>query len=37
MKDIIVRIESKLDKVSDRIGAIDVTLAAQHVSLKRAY
>jgi hypothetical protein len=31
--DRIVRIEAKLDKVVDHIGAIDSTLAAQHVSL----
>lgn len=28
------RIEGKLDKISTRMGNIDVTLAAQHVSLK---
>lgn len=28
------RIEDKLDKVSDKIASIDVTLAAQHESLK---
>lgn len=27
------RIEVKLDKVSERLNSIDVTLAAQHVSL----
>ncbi len=27
------RIETKLDKVNDRINSIDVTLAAQHASL----
>lgn len=30
----IIRIEDKLDKVSDRISSIDSTLAAQHESLK---
>lgn len=30
----ISRIENKLDSISDRIGNIDVTLAAQHESLK---
>jgi archaellum component FlaC len=29
----LTRIENKLDKVQDKIGAIDVTLASQHVSL----
>ncbi len=28
------RFESKLDRVVERIGSIDATLAAQHVSLK---
>lgn len=28
------RMEDKLDHIVDRIGSIDVTLAAQHVSLK---
>ncbi len=28
------RIESKIDKLTDRIGSIDVTLASQHESLK---
>lgn len=28
------RIEVKIDDVSDRIGSIDATLAAQHVSLE---
>lgn len=28
------RMESKLDHIVDKIGSIDVTLAAQHVSLK---
>lgn len=32
--DPIVRIENKIDKLSDRMSSIDVTLAAQHVSLK---
>lgn len=27
------RIESKIDKLSDHLGSIDATLAAQHVSL----
>lgn len=34
MDDKLERIEGKLDKVVDHIGSIDVTLAAQHVSLK---
>lgn len=32
--DRIIRIENKIDKISDKIGSIDVTLAAQHESLK---
>lgn len=34
MEDIIIRIENKVDKISDKIGSIDSTLAAQHESLK---
>lgn len=32
--DKLLRIENKIDKMSDRIGSIDVTLASQHESLK---
>jgi len=28
------RIETKVDKISDHLGSIDVTLSAQHESLK---
>ncbi len=28
------RIEDKIDKIGDKIGAIDITLVAQHESLK---
>ena len=30
----LTRIEDKIDRVVDRIGSIDVTLSAQHESLK---
>lgn len=30
----LVRIEDKLDQVSDKLHAVDITLAAQHVSLE---
>lgn len=33
MLDELTRIENKIDRISDRIGSIDVTLAAQHESL----
>lgn len=33
MDDRQIRIEDKVDKIIDKIGSIDVTLAAQHVSL----
>lgn len=32
--DRLIRIEDKLDKVNEHLGAIDVTLASQHESLK---
>ena len=32
--DRIGRIENKIDKLSEHLGSIDATLAAQHVSLK---
>lgn len=34
MEDKLERIECKIDKVVDHLGSIDVTLAAQHASLK---
>lgn len=33
MKDEFAKLETKLDKIDDRLGSIDSTLAAQHVSL----
>ena len=33
--DRLSRIEAKVDSVVDRLGSIDKTLAAQHVSLKQ--
>lgn len=32
--DRLIRIEEKIDKVIDRVSSCDVTLAAQHVTLK---
>lgn len=32
--DRLIRIENKVDKISERINSVDVTLAAQHESLK---
>ena len=33
MKDTVDRIEGKLDKISDRLNSIDVTLAKQEITL----
>lgn len=30
----LIRLESKVDKIGDQIGSINVTLAEQHVTLK---
>lgn len=30
----LLRLEGKVDKISDQVGAINVTLAEQHVTLK---
>jgi hypothetical protein len=34
IEDRLIRLEDKIDKVIDKTASIDVTLAAQHVSLK---
>lgn len=31
----LIRVEDKIDKLGDRLGAIDSTLASQHESLKQ--